>query len=640
MAAKTKIIQGATIHYYHVLPSEIKRASVSPEREAIFQYLSRLGSNHFVDFVIDLLVHVEGHTLVGRTDGPGDEKQDILTLDPAGRRHLTQCKHTVNYNQNTAGDELDLLIGACLRKNCVGALYVTNADFTVQAKRYVTDKEYARGSQMLKEPSLNIDYWNGRRIWERVSTSHAILNKWFSGMAQAHALRRFFLDVIVTRMPQGEPYPLDATAMAIALKESYKVIPVPESRSYNVIVDDKLSLNLSNWVRSMVDLGVPFLPPDAPHGCLNVPLRTIRVQAMLSEKLGVFDVAECRNRIAFLIANALPESRQDEWWHVLATAPQSLVFIQDVEKAVLVTLEAPETFVRLGGSTGMELNWAVRPSEAFTKVRDADDPDDECWVHGTTRTTLRVFVDQWIHPIMSDKMRLHQAQTIERLRRYTIRAVRGANSEIIDTIRRLSQPNWCVLQSSNGDAFWAYPPDVEARSVERLEKVFAQRGIKVLGVRDEDRESLIERIEVSSVDDKVAVMGERELIFPVSLDKRTFWFQRDREVVASVSEEQMLSLVLFKAEYEDQHGYNLLGDKAEGRFASAELRRLLFDPFALRGRRMVDIGLPDGKVVVHLRIRDGSTSAAEKLAHSYVEEFEAVMEEVLRRAAEQPRRRR
>src|SRR5436309_487692 len=123
-----QVIQGAAAQYYHVLPSDLARATLSPEREAIFQHLARIGSGRFVDFVIDVLVEVEGHRLVERTDGPGDEKQDILTLDPAGRRHLTQCKHTLNYEENTSGDELDLLFGACYRKNCAAALYVTNAD--------------------------------------------------------------------------------------------------------------------------------------------------------------------------------------------------------------------------------------------------------------------------------------------------------------------------------------------------------------------------------------------------------------------------------------------------------------------------------------------------------------------------------
>ena len=130
---KVDVIQATSAHYIHVVPSELERVTITPGKSAIFQYLSRIGSDWFVEFITDILVHVEGHELVDKTDGPGDEKQDILTLDPKGERHLTQCKHTSKYEDNTSGYELDLLVAACLRKDCRSALWVTNADLTVQA---------------------------------------------------------------------------------------------------------------------------------------------------------------------------------------------------------------------------------------------------------------------------------------------------------------------------------------------------------------------------------------------------------------------------------------------------------------------------------------------------------------------------
>ncbi len=40
MAAKIEVVQGATAYHYHVLPSDLARATVSPQLEAIFQYLA------------------------------------------------------------------------------------------------------------------------------------------------------------------------------------------------------------------------------------------------------------------------------------------------------------------------------------------------------------------------------------------------------------------------------------------------------------------------------------------------------------------------------------------------------------------------------------------------------------------------
>jgi hypothetical protein len=126
--------------------------AMSPEREEIFRYLSKIGSDKFPEFILDLLVHVKKHRAIDMNDGPGDEKQDILTITPTGERHVTQSKHTENCNQKSNGDDLDLFFGACQRKDCPLGLFATIADLTPQGKRFITDKEYARGTgQMTAE---------------------------------------------------------------------------------------------------------------------------------------------------------------------------------------------------------------------------------------------------------------------------------------------------------------------------------------------------------------------------------------------------------------------------------------------------------------------------------------------------------
>jgi len=633
MAGKLEIIQGVTAHHYHVLPSELSRATVSPEREAIFQYLSRLGSERFVDFITDILVQVENHRLIERTDGPGDEKQDILTLDPEGQQQLTQCKHTINYDDNTSGDELDLLFSACFRKNCRRALYVTNADLTVQAKRYVTDKEYTRGWKGSKELLPSIDYWNGRRIWERISRSNVILNKWFSGMAQVHALRRFFTDVIVTRMPSGDVCPLKTTEVAKELSKTHRVVERPEDHSFDVSVDENLMLNLRDWFRGSLDLGVAFLPPSERYQYPNVPLSTIRVQAFLSETVGAFDVALYRDRIGSLVGAVLPNPDEGVWWHLLVTAPQAFVFLHDIGKAVLVSVEQPEAFVRVGErAPGRERTWAVRPGQGFERSGDPDDPDDEVWRNNATGMTMRVLVDQDIHPLTAYELQLSQAGIIKELRGYAFRALENADASVVETVRRLSDPKWYVLQSSSGDLFWTYPPDAERGSVEKLERVLQRRGLQILSVGDEDRELILTMIDTTPVGRRgLIVTGEHALTPPVLLNQRTFWFSREYALEAKVSEDQVLEILKFKASYEAEHGHDLLAGRPEGIFASEEFLRLLFDPMTFRGRRMIDVGFHGGKVFVNLRVRDGSILSADDLAQLYAPEFDRIYIEILNR---------
>lgn len=632
MTARIKVVQGATAYHYHALPSDLTRATISPQREAMFQYLARLGSDTFVDFITDILMQVEGHTLVDRTDGPADEKQDILTLDPAGERHLTQCKHTINYQDNSTGDELDVLFSACFRKNCRRALYVTNADLTVQAKRYVTDKEYLRGSHTPERDVPSIDCWNGRRIWDRVSRSNAILNKWFSGMAQAHALRRFFLDVVITRMPAGKPCPLDSKAVARELEKTCRVAAVPENRSFDVTVDAGLMLNLSDWFRGSDELGVGFLPPIEGLRLPNVPLRAVRVQALVSDGEGVFDAAAYRDRIATVITDALPDPGDGAWWHAVATAPQAFVFLQDVAKAVLVQIERPETFVRVGATgTRAERSWAMRPGDGFSLVGRPDDPEDVTWTHDATGAALQVLVEESVHPALAYQLHLRQSQIVRELRTHAFRAVERADAVVVETIRRLTDPRWFVLQSSSGEVFWAYPPDVNGALVEQLERALRRRGIEVLTVRDEDRSEILGSVEQAPPDCAgMLVTGERASVMPIVLDRRIFWISAERELRVRPSKEQALEVLKYKAGYEARHGYDLLAGETEATFASEELDALLCDPVSFRGSRMIDVGLGGRKVSIHLRVRDGSLASAAELADSYVEELTLICDDVLR----------
>jgi hypothetical protein len=630
---KLQVVQGTTQFYFHVLPSDLERAVVSPEREAIFQYLSRLGSDRFVDFVVDVLVQVDGHKLVDRTDGPGDEKQDILTLDPIGRRHLTQCKFTINYEENTSGDELDLMFAACTRKNCESGLYVTNADLTVQAKRYVTDREYARGAKIPLEHLPAIDYWNGSRLWQRVSKSNEILNKWFSGTAQAHALRRFHVDLMFTRMPSGDPCSLDAAAFGQELTAAgHKVVTAPQSMSADVSVNDQLRINISDWFRAAGDLGVPFLLPQggAAHGHPGMPIRTIRAQALLSEKVGAFNAGMYRDQIASVLASVLPDPGEGAWWHVVATGPQAFVFLQDVGKAVLASIEEPRAFVRAAGTMTEEKRYAFEPPASWHRVTDPDDPEDDAWHDEGRQTEIRMLVDQDVHPVSAFDLHLRQVQVIQKLRDHSFRAVAKPDATVIDAVRRLSHPDWFVLQSSNGVVLWAYPPGADPKDVEKLERALRRRGVQVQEVRDEDREHIVNAIDTHPTDVGTIVSSGQASTTPVRLDRRTFWLSRAQALQARPGAATALEVLKIKAGYELRHGYDLLGGKAEGTFASEELRRLLFDPLTFRGKRMMDVGLSGGMVSLHLRIRDGNVVSARELVGNYLHEFESLWAEVLK----------
>lgn len=631
MADKLRVVQGATAQYYHVLPSELDRAIVTPEREAIFQYLSRLGSERFVDFITDVLVLVEKHRLIERTDGSGDEKQDILTLDPEGRRHLTQCKHTADFNENSSGDELDLLLGACMRKDCRGALYVTNADLTVQAKRYVTDREYGRGWAGPPDVLPRIDYWNGRRIWERVSKSNAILNKWFGGMAQAHALRRFFFDVIILSMPDGEACPLKATDIAGAIGRSRKVSEGPDGSSYDVVAGNDLLLNLSDWFCGSAELGIPFALPGKPSALSNLPLPAIRVQAAVSDQVGAFAVAEVRDRIGRLLGEALPDPGEGKWWHVTASAPQAFVFLQDIGKAALVPVEGAGAYVRVGdAATQDEDRWAVRPAEAFEELRSDD--DDLSWKDRTTETTLRILVEQ--APPLPDLLDLHFRERLikDELFKWTVRAARAVDVTVLETVRRLAHPRWYVLESSTGDVFLAHPPDAPSQAIRRVEEVLARRGVAFPELSQSERDELVGNLDTRPEDYAGMITSAgMTLTRPVLLNRRIFWLSKNLQVPGLPDSERMLGLVAYKASYEARYGFDFLRGKTQGVLSSEEAGRMLFDLLSFRGTRMLDIVAIANGVSIHLRVREGTIGAASDISKALVPDFEVICSEIAER---------
>ncbi|MDP9041944.1 MAG: restriction endonuclease, partial [Bacteroidota bacterium] len=201
-------ISGATPSIYRSIPSQETLLLLSPRQETIFTYLSKIPYQRFPEFIRDILALVDGHKIIDLTDGPGDEKQDILTINPEGKRCLIQCKHTKDHRIKYSGDNLDLLFSASVRKNCDVVIFVTNGDLSTQAKRYINDSEY-RKKTIPQNGAILIDYWNGYRIWEKLQTNPTILNKWFGNLGQVHGLRNFSFEITLSRLPYHLAAPSD-----------------------------------------------------------------------------------------------------------------------------------------------------------------------------------------------------------------------------------------------------------------------------------------------------------------------------------------------------------------------------------------------------------------------------------------------
>ena len=338
-----RIMRAIFVEYYHAIPSELELLTVTPEQNAIFQYLSAVDPDRFQEFVADVLVLTEGHRLVDITGGPGDEKQDILTEAPGGYRQLTQCKHTVNYAAKSSGDELDLMFGAAFRKDCKVALYVTNGDLTPQAKRYINDREYLRGSSADPATVPRMEYWTGRQIWERIANNSQVLNKCFSGAAQVHGLRSISVHLISTAMPDRAVRECDPESVKSAFKT----------------LGTSFTLTVERWFSSRHDV-----PGTAQQLPLDAPIPALKAQVSEGSGSGPFNLDAAVTSVGSSALASLGST--SGWFHQFVSAPSSVFVVHDLRRPIMSEVGNARSLVKVGDEVEDEFTWSFDPGAGFS----------------------------------------------------------------------------------------------------------------------------------------------------------------------------------------------------------------------------------------------------------------------------------
>ncbi len=629
MKNQIRIIQAHTQQHYHTVPSELEQVTISPEREAIFDYLAQIGHARFPEFVIDVLCQVEGHNPVDITEGPGDEKQDILTILPSGERQLTQCKHSQNYKGKYSGGDLDTMLGACLRKNCVKGLLVTNTDLTPPAKRYITDKEYIRGWNGPAEMLPDIDYWNVDRLWRRVSTNAAILNKWFSGMGQTHGLRSFSFDLLFQRLPSGLDGSFKCSDIAKAIEANFPVDTFSNGEAYEFDLDSSVNITVRNWFTSDLDLGLHYVPPKTEHGLVNIPLSVLRFQVQVSNEVETYKATDCKDRIvSFIGERVLPSLSGGDWWYIVATAPKAFLYLHDIDEPKIIQLSNAGSYVLVGTSPVVpEKEWVFPQGEDYRRIT-SEGEDDLIWQHNSTGTQVTLIFEQEFHPVEAYLMQVRHWSLIKKLADYEFRAINNATQEIQELIRRVVDPSWIVMVSTDQTVYWAFPTSDDQRKVEKIEIILQRKNIEVVKLSVEGRKEVLRHLEsgVKEVTGSYET-SENNLVTPIWLNKRIFWLNRDVEI-GKLNKEKLLELIKYKLAYEQHHGFDYMHGKKETRLASEEVQGLLFDLLTIRGRKMLDIMDTGGILSVHLRIKSTAINSTSELLPEYLDEMDAIVDQL------------
>lgn len=630
---KYNIVSGISQQFYHSIPSDLDLIQTTPTREAIFQILSQIPFSKFPEFVADILVRIHNHTLEDVTDGQGDEKQDILTITPGGNRCLTQCKHTINYKIHHNGDELDVMMGACLRKDCLEAHYVTNSDLTPQGKKYINDKEYQRGWKA--DPALcpQIDYWNGHDIWDKIKNDAVIMNKWFSGLGQVTGLRSFKFDLTIQKLPyEGDVDDSGITGLMSIIKTKKWANELQADMAYAVDFKNKFTANIKRWFQFSGNLDINFVLPNDDVDFLHKPLYALTIEVIVSDKQEVYSYSHLRNEvISFISAEVLNDLGKDAWWHVTCGQIKSNVFLHDINEPREIIIESAFTFVKYqNNQVESEIQYCTLNSKNF-KLNTSDGDTDTIWTHRESGIQIIELFEQKINPIADFQHQVQNYHKHDELKQYIFHAVSNIDSMMMMRVRQQLPMEWIAMEKNKTDFLWGFPNDTTEGVIKNTHKKIEAIGLKVLKVKDEDVSEMIDALKVYITPRFHIHSDFKNLSFPISLEQRIFWLSHEVEFELPFDFDHYTALLVHKYKFENEHGFNNMGDKEQVQYKEHEIKGLLFNIMTFRSTRMMDIGFTSEKTMsLNIRFSEHRIDSANSLAEYYVKEFKKIQKEIVK----------
>lgn len=624
------IISGTMQYFHHTIPSELDLITTTPTREGVFKYLSQIGYSKFPEFILDILVKVEGHKPVDVTDGQGDEKQDILTINPNGERCLTQCKHTVDYKSHYNGDDLDILVVACMRKNCKQAIFVTNTDLTPQGKKYVNDGEYNRG---FSNPSdcPSVDYWNGFKIWERIKNNQDIINKWFSGLGQVHGLRSFKFDLTIQELPfkkNSSPQSDSFNALLKLLSGKPWITEKNLGLEYNAEISEDYKVNIKKWFQFTGGLDINYLIPNQDVSFLNQPAYALTIEVNINSNIEKYSPTEVRNEIVNKIANdVLANGSPDKWWHLTSSQIRSIIYLHDISEPREIQLTQAATFVKTTyKNTSNELSYC---SLLETQFDLSENSEDSIWLHKTTGIQVVQMFEQQINPVEQYNNQLIQYRQLENAKSYNFYAVENVDSLLLMRVRRILNHEWVALQHNENNLIWGIPQDYDPNEVELINKKLELLNLRILSVKKENIPLILKNVQKDIGPSTWMFTSElKNISYPILLNKRVFWLSKDLRLNSKIDLDKAIELLKYKYSIENEYGFDNLHGKEEMKLDSSELRELLFDFFIFRGKRMLDISIYKDPISINVRFCENSTEPSQDLATKYIDDFLTIYNDI------------
>ena len=562
--------------------------SLLPNRSAISDLMAQLPASDFPELIEQILIQNHNHTRGDITDGPGDQSRDIHTLTPNGEKHLTQCRHTENsHKANLDRHNLDELWAATSRLRYGHGLLVTNADMTTPAKASFRNGEYSREGY----PELKV--WNDRNLWDEIRNNQNILNRWFSGLAQLHSVKRFSFRALPAKMPDREPAEIKTCIDGfIAKLKEQGFIAERTGLSWKIENADVI-IFMREWFASAANLFMPCAL-KTPHDLMTAPFSILEFHVINKTNRASHDAIR-EFLCSILLKNY--ENEDGSWTTMLVSPLIAPVYIHDTEDAIVSLIKPHTSFVLVNNDCFNELSTATLPPDEYTIQSD----DELVFIHRDTGILFCVNYSQPVDESSDDMLRIISFKAQEAFRKSIVFEVSYDNK--FEFSMALASSNFTNLVLEDSDDKKLYFCFVKEANKENLKADLSEflHSLKIQNINSRvlEPDDLIEMNERLQNELQLEVQTERAchtrsgLIVPIDFRSRVTTSMAEIDISSFSLDHENLAFELFEYKMHEQHkgGFDEGFKVGDNKISFRQLKNILWRPTKMTGRESINIGI-------------------------------------------------
>jgi len=573
--------------------------SLLPNRDAISDLMAQLSAEDFPELIEQILIQNHNHTRGDITDGPGDQSRDIHTITSDGKKHLTQCRHTENpHMANLNRHDLDELWAATGRLCYENGLLVTNADMTTPAKSSYVNGEYSREGF----PELKV--WNDRDLWDEIRNNQNILNRWFSGLAQLHSVKRFSFRALPVKMPDREPVELKDCIEGFNEKIKEQEFTVERSGLSWKIENEDVIIFAREWFASAANLFMPCAI-KAPHDLMTAPFSILEFHVISKTNQVDYDYVR-----KFLCSKLLESYTSEEgaWVTLLASPLMAPVYIHDTEDVIVSGIKPYTSYVSINGEVFEELFAALSIPDGYAMQSD----DDLVLIHQETGIQFSFNYSQPVDKGADDTFKIISIKAQETFRKSIVFEVRYDSQ--FEYSMALASSNFTNLVFEDSDENKLYFCFEKTENSEEIKADLSEfyRSLKLQDItprvlEPEDLIKLYKRIENElqiEVQTEKACNTRRGLVRPINFQSRVITSMAEIDISKLFVDYDNLLFEIFKYKMQEQNkcGFDegfKVGDNA---MSFRQLRNILWRPTKMTGRESINIAISGDTDAIKLMI--------------------------------------